>query len=117
MTTYSYVATDVHGNSVKGTRESASEEALRLELLALNLAVERIKEKKPLLNVELAPQRIKAAEIMHFSRQIAAFVRAGISITDALDVVRDGTDNKRWKQIVTEMRDNIETGVPFAETV
>src|SRR6476620_849635 len=108
MTTYSYVATDVDGNAVKGTRDAASEEALRVELLALNLAVDKIKEKKPFLQVELAPQRVKQAEIMHFSRQIAAFARSGISITDALEVVRDGTDNKRWKQIVSEMRDNIE---------
>ena len=117
MTTYSYVATDVDGKSVKGERESVSEEALRYELLALNLAVDKIKEKKPLLQFELAPQRVKTSEIMHFSRQIAAFARAGISITDALEVVRDGTENKRWKQIVMEMHDNIEAGVPFAETV
>ncbi|HEY1738745.1 MAG TPA: type II secretion system F family protein [Acidimicrobiia bacterium] len=117
MTTFNYVATDVDGKSVKGEREASTEESLRLELLALNLAVERIKEKKPLLQVELSPQRVKQAEIMHFSRQIAAFVRSGISITDALDVVRDGTENKRWKQIVGEMHDNIEAGVPFAETV
>ncbi len=117
MTTYSYVATDVDGKAVKGERESVSEEALRLELLALNLAVDRIKEKKTLMQFEIAPQRVKSSEIMHFSRQIAAFARSGISITDALDVVRDGTDNKRFKQILTEMRDNIESGVPFAETV
>src|SRR4051794_7072100 len=117
MTTYNYVATDVDGKSVKGVRESVSEESLRFELLALNLAVDKIKEKKPFLQVELAPQRVKQSEIMHFSRQIAAFARSGISITDALDVVRDGTDNKRWKQIVSEMRENIEAGVPFAETI
>ncbi len=117
MTTYSYVATDVDGKSVKGSRESASEETLRYELLALNLAVDRIKEKKPFLQVELSPQRVKPAEILHFSRQIAAFVRAGIAITDALDVIRDGTENKRWKQIVSEMRENIEAGLPFSDTV
>src|SRR3954449_3805758 len=117
MTTYNYVATDVDGKSVKGVRESVSEESLRFELLALNLAVDKIKERKPFLKVELSPQRVKQSEIMHFSRQIAAFARSGISITDALDVVVDGTDNKRWKQIIIEMRENIEAGVPFADTI
>ncbi len=117
MTTYSYIATDVDGKAVKGVRDSATEEALRYELLALNLAVDKIKEKKPILQIELAPQRVKPTEIMHFSRQVAAFVRAGISITDALDVVRDGTENKRWQKIVSEMKDNIEAGQPFAETI
>src|SRR4051794_33815577 len=117
MSNYKYVATDVDGKKTKGVRESASEDTLRYALLALNLAVDKITEKKPFLQVELAPQRVKQSEIMHFSRQIAAFARSGISITDALEVVRDGTDNKRWKQIVSEMRDNIEAGLPFADSV
>ncbi len=117
MATYSYIASDVDGNKVKGEREAVTEEALRYELLALNLAVDSIKEKKPLLQMELAPTKIKPQEIMHFSRQVGAFVRSGIPITDALDVIKDGTENKRWHGILAEMHDNIEAGIPFSETV
>ena len=73
MAIYTYVANDVDGKKLKGEREAASEEALRYELLALNLAVASIKEKKPLLQMELAPKKIKPQEIMHFSRQVGAF--------------------------------------------
>ncbi len=117
MTTYTYVASDVEGKKVKGQRDAVTEEALRYELLALNLAVEAIKEKKPLLQIELSKTKIKPQEIMHFSRQVGAFVRSGISITEALDVIKDGTENKRWQGILAEMRDNVESGVPFSECV
>ena len=117
MAIYTYVANDVDGKKIKGAREAASEEALRYELLALNLAVASIKEKKPLLQMELAPKKIKPQEIMHFSRQVGAFVRSGISITEALDVIKDGSENKRWQHILGEMHDNIEAGIPFSETV
>ncbi len=117
MTTYMYVATDANGKKRKGSRDAATEEALRYELLGQNLAVDSIKEKKKLLDFELAPQRVKPTEIMHFSRQIGAFVRSGIPITEALIVIEEGTENKRWTKIVAEMRDNIESGVPFSEAV
>ncbi len=117
MATYNYVANDVDGKKVKGQREATTEEALRYELLALNLAVDRIKEKKPLMQMELSAKKIKPQEIMHFSRQVGAFVRSGISITEALNVIKDGSENKRWQGILAEMHDNIEAGIPFSETV
>ena len=40
----------------------------------------------------------RAQEIMHFSRQMAAFVRTGIPITDALEVVEEGSGNKRFRR-------------------
>src|SRR4051794_36313476 len=117
MPTFTFAATDADGKKHKGEREAATEEALRYELLGQNLAVSSIKEKKKLLEFELKPQKVKVTDIMHFSRQIGAFVKSGIPITEALIVVEEGTDNKRWKKIVAEMRDNIESGVPFSEAV
>jgi type IV pilus assembly protein PilC len=117
MTTYAYVATDADGKKHKGQKEAANEGTLRYELLAQNLAVASIKEKKKFSEFELKPQKVKPTEIMHFSRQIGAFVRSGIPITEALIVVEEGTENKRWKKIVAEMRGNIESGVPFSEAV
>jgi type IV pilus assembly protein PilC len=117
MPTYAFVATDADGKKHKGERDAATEEALRYELLGQNLAVSSIKEKKKLLEFELAPQKVKVTDIMHFSRQIGAFVKSGIPITEALIVVEEGTDNKRWKKLVAEMRDNIEAGVPFSDAV
>jgi type IV pilus assembly protein PilC len=54
---------------------------------------------------------------MHFSRQMAAFVRTGIPITEALEVVEDGSANKRFRQIVATMREQINNGVPFSDAI
>ena len=48
-------------------------------------------------DIELTKQRVPRQEIMHFSRQLAAFVRAGIPLTDALQIVESGTENKRFR--------------------
>ena len=54
---------------------------------------------------------------MHFSRQMAAFVRTGIPITEALEVVEEGSNNKRFRQILATMREQINNGVPFSEAL
>jgi type IV pilus assembly protein PilC len=54
---------------------------------------------------------------MHFSRQLGAFVQAGIPIADGLDVIARGTRNKRWREILLTMREEIATGVQFSEAL
>jgi type IV pilus assembly protein PilC len=117
MTAFKYVVRDQVGKKQKGKRDAATEEVLRWQLLAENFEVESVSEVKGFNQIELSPQRVPATEIMHFSRQVSAFVRSGLSITDALEVVEDGSENKRFKKIVAEMREAIENGVPFSEAV
>src|SRR4051794_26142028 len=117
MPTYKYVAVGPDGKQVKESAEAPSEDVLRNQLLLRNLAVETVKQKKKFNELELAPQRVPKQEIMHFSRQMAAFVRTGIPITDALEVVEDGSGNKRFRQIVASMREQISNGVPFSEAL
>jgi type IV pilus assembly protein PilC len=114
---YRYVAVGPDGAEVKETVEAPNEDALRNELMLRNLEVRSVKSKKKFNELELSPQRVPRQEIMHFSRQMAAFVRTGIPITEALEVVEEGTANKRFKQIVGNMREQIETGVPFSEAL
>src|SRR6185295_16901962 len=103
MPTYRYVAVGPDGSEIKDALEAPSEDALRNQLLMRNL--------------ELSPQRVPKTEIMHFSRQMAAFVRTGIPITEALEVVEEGSPNKRFRQILAQMREQINNGVPFSEAL
>ena len=117
MPTYRYVAVGPEGNEIKDKLEAPSEDALRNQLLLQNLEVKQIKAKRTFNEIELAPQRVPRQEIMHFSRQMAAFVRTGIPITEALEVVEDGSGNKRFRQIVATMREQINNGEPFSEAI
>src|SRR5262249_38625101 len=111
------VATGPDGTHVKETADAPSEEVLRNQLLLRNLEVEQLKQRRSFNELELTPQRVPRQEIMHFSRQMAAFVRTGIPITDALGVIEEGSGNKRFKQILSEMREQIQNGQPFSEAL
>jgi type IV pilus assembly protein PilC len=114
---YRYVAVDAGGAQVKGLFDAQSEAALRRDLLRRNLEVQRIKLKRSLSQIELTPQKVPLSEIMHFSRQMAAFVRSGIPIMDGIEVIADGTNNKRFKQILHEINEEIRQGVNFADAL
>jgi type IV pilus assembly protein PilC len=115
--TYRFVAIGPDGEEIKDKLEAPSEDALRNQLLLRNLEVKQVKVKKTFNEIELSPQRVPRQEIMHFSRQMAAFVRTGIPITEALEVVEDGSANKRFRHIVASMREQINNGVPFADAL
>jgi type IV pilus assembly protein PilC len=117
MPTYRYVAVGPDGSEIKDQLEAPSEDALRNQLLMRNLEVKQVKQKKGFTELELSPQRVPRQEIMHFSRQMAAFVRTGIPITEALEVVEEGSNNKRFRQILATMREQINAGVPFSDAI
>ena len=56
-------------------------------------------------------------EIMQFSRQMATFVRAGISIPEGLDVIIESTSSKRFQEILRDVSEAIVRGVPFSDAL
>jgi len=117
MAVYKYTAVAPDGQQIKDSVEGVSLTAAENDLLRQNLRVVKIKEKKGFSQIEVSPERVPRQEVMHFSRQIAAFVRTGIPIIDAVRVIEDGTDNKRFKGILGEVRESLEAGVPFSDAL
>jgi type IV pilus assembly protein PilC len=117
MPTYKYVAVDPDGKQLKEVAEAPSEDVLRNQLLMRNLEVKQLKQRKSFNELELTPQRVPPQEIMHFSRQMAAFVRSGIPITEALAVIEEGSGNKRFKGMLADMREQIAAGMPFSDAL
>ncbi len=117
MAQFKYVAVTAEGTKLRATTEAMSADALRNELLGRQLEVKKISEKKTFGKIEITKQKVKRAEIMHFSRQIGAFVRAGIPIVDAIETVREGTTNERFRAILQDVAEQIQTGIPFSEAL
>jgi type IV pilus assembly protein PilC len=117
MAQFKYVAVTAEGTKLRATTEAMSADALRNELMGRQLEVKKISEKRTFGKIEITKQKVKRAEIMHFSRQIGAFVRAGIPIVDAIETVREGTTNERFRAILQDVAEQIQTGIPFSEAL
>lgn len=117
MTVFKYTAIAADGSQVKGELEAISATSLESELLRGGMQVDRIREKKSFGEIEITRERVPKQIVMHFSRQVSAFVRAGIPLNEAIRVVADGTENKRFRAILADIGESLQAGVTFSDAV
>ena len=117
MPTFKYVAVDGSGDRVKGELEAASAVRARSDLMVQNFRNVEVKERKPWTQIEITTKKIKPLDVQNFSRQLAAFLRAGIPILDALDSLEEDASNPVLKHALVEISDALRAGSSFADAV
>jgi type IV pilus assembly protein PilC len=87
----------------------------RSGLLDQNLYPVKIQEKRGALDFELTKEKVKKKELMHFTRQLAVFVKAGIPITEAMQIIGDETQDVALQRTITMMVDDLRNGGSLSE--
>jgi type IV pilus assembly protein PilC len=72
------------------------------------------KRRKSILQFEITKKRVPRKDLMHFSRQLAVFIKAGIPILNALETIEAEVSNKFFKQVLGDMIENLRAGSTFA---
>ncbi|QSR25790.1 pilus assembly protein PilC [Nocardioides aromaticivorans] len=117
MPKFAYVGVDLNGQSVKGTQKAASRGDAEVALYEQELRDLRVHEKKSILQYEISGPRIKREEVMHLSRQIAAFLRAGLPILDAVHAIGAESENSSVRRMMHDIEDGLRTGDRFSDTL
>src|SRR5262249_30046584 len=86
-------------------------------LVEQGLDVKQLREKRNVLQFEITKKKIKQDLLMHFSRQLSAFVRAGIPLIEALDVIEEETDDKVLREVLNGVRDSLIAGETFSDAL
>ena len=73
------------------------------------------KPRKSILQFELTAKKVPRKELMHFSRQLAVFIKAGIPILDALEAIQEEMGNKFFRGIIDEIIEALRAGSTFAD--
>jgi len=60
---------------------------------------------------------VKLEELMNFSRQTAAFLRAGVPILDSLAVVGEENASKKMQEVLVDVQRRLRTGSSFGDAV
>jgi type IV pilus assembly protein PilC len=116
--TYSYKAVDLAGLPSKGEITGASKQAVTDELRTRGLVVMDLAEKKTGLNADItAFQRVKAAELTVMTRQLATMVSSGMTLLRCFYVLEEQIGNKKLKDTVSTVREDIESGSSFSEAL
>ncbi|MGZ4673776.1 MAG: type II secretion system F family protein [Ilumatobacteraceae bacterium] len=115
MPRFAYAAIDATGTSVEGTTKADTIGDARAFLLDQNLYPVKIQEKRGALDFELTKEKVKKKELMHFTRQLAVFVKAGIPITEAMEIIGDETEDVALQRTITMMVDDLRNGGTLSE--
>src|SRR5205814_4587011 len=76
-----------------------------------------VEEVKSRLNFEITAKRVPRTELMHFSRQMAAFVRAGIPILEAINTLEEGTGNGTFRTVLGQIHEDLRRGDTFVNAI
>jgi type II secretory pathway component PulF len=81
---FAYAAIDTQGSQVTGTIKADTRGAVKAVLADQQLFPITIEEKRGALDIEITRDKLKKTQLMHFSRQLSVFVRAGVPLIDSL---------------------------------
>jgi type IV pilus assembly protein PilC len=115
MPKFSYAAIDASGMTVEGLQKADTIGDARSVLMEKNLYPVKIEERRGALSFELTKEKVKKKELMHFTRQFAVFVKAGIPITEALDVIGDETGDVALRRTISSMVEQLRNGGTLSE--
>ncbi len=113
---YRYEGETLDGQHVKGVIEAPSANHARNELAVQGLRVTKIAERKG-MQLEITKEKVPLVEIMHFSRQMSTFLRAGVPMTEALDNLRQDAKNKRFREVLGDVLDRVTAGRSVTEAL
>lgn len=67
-----------------------------------------------LMAFELTAKKVSRKDLMHFSRQLAVFVKAGIPLLEALETITEDMGNKSFKKVLEDIHEQLSSGGTLA---
>jgi len=107
---YAYVAVGPDGRRASGVAKAKSRHEAELALYDLHLREVRVTEHKTVFDTEIFPKRVKRDEVMHLSRQLGAFVGAGLPLIEAVHTLGDEAKNPTLHRMMTDVEDGLRRG-------
>ncbi|HVY53391.1 MAG TPA: type II secretion system F family protein [Gammaproteobacteria bacterium] len=112
---YRWAGLDRKGKRVNGVIRALSIKEAQNELKKLNVEVISI-DKKSRLALAMPKKKIKAKDIMLFTRYLSTMLASGLPILQALDVIGREQENPAMQSLVTTMRNDIASGKTLSES-
>ena len=116
LTTYEWVALDKRGKRMKGDMPAKNASLVKAELRRQGMNPQSVRERsKPLFGA--TGSTVKPQDVAIFSRQIATMMASGVPMVQAFDIIADGQKNVRFKNILLDVKQNIEGGASLHEAL
>lgn len=115
MPIYKWEGKTLKGVVKKGEMEAPSEAAIRIHLRQQSIIPTKIATKGRELTFSLpVRKKVPQRSIAIFTRQLATMIDAGLPLVQSLDILSSQQENKTFKNIIREIREDVEGGSTFA---
>ncbi len=116
MPNYAYQGRARHRGAVSGELIAESPEELTKILRKQGILVTSVQRKMLQLNFRLK-SRIRGSDLSTFTRQFATMIGAGLPIMQALTTLQEQISRERFKEIISQVSDSVQSGKTLAEAL
>ena len=118
MAEYIYKARDAAGNPKTGEITAATESAAAEMLAEHRLILTKLEPKREkgfdVSEILKKLNRVGMKDRVIFTRQLGTMIKSGLPIVQALNILSEQTQNKKFKQVIEEIASGIEGGGSFS---
>ena len=116
MAAFQYFAVDRAGRHVRGRMDAANDNDLeqRLRRMGLDLVTSHIKPKSQPFSFK---SRISRQDLINFCFHLEQISRSGIPLLDGLSDLATSTDNKRFREVIAAVHEDMEGGKLFSQAL
>ena len=116
MPLFRYIARDLSGGLVRGTMVSETADSLYEELRGRGLYLIKTFQESKLFRSFIGVG-IKRIDLMNVCFQVSTMLRAGVSITSALDSISSEVTNKNLRRVLKELSLSVEAGYSLSQAM
>lgn len=119
MTDFAYDALASDGRHLTGTLSAPSREAALAALKNQGAKPVMIKEAKKgkKAGFSLGSPKVKLRDLVVFTRELSTMISAGVPLPRGLSTLADQTENKYFKEVITGINHDIESGSNLADAL
>jgi len=113
---YTYIGTD--GQKSSGTTSAKDRDSAVTALRSQGIKPLGIREAKAgTRRLKLPAKKVGLKDLVIFTRELSTMIDAGVPLPRGLATLAEQTDNKRFKEIISGITRDIESGIPLAEAM
>ena len=113
---FTWSGTDKSGHTSKGEIEAASQAMAKAQLRQQGIKPKSVRKKaKPLFGSQ--GKAIKPADIAIFTRQLATMLKAGVPLVQSFEIVEDGVEKPKMRELVRSVRNDVASGSGLAPSL
>lgn len=111
---YQWEGRNKKGGKVSGVTPANTAQDVKNLLLAQGITPTKVKVKSEGLFSFKKKKKIEPSDIAIFTRQVSTMIRSGVALVKSLEIVADGIDNETMRDLVIDLKNEIESGTDFA---